>query len=287
MQSANETEMNGNVKVLSLAFRTLFYFFIFAPLFTVCIFLSNPYFAMKMSYDLGFEKNAYTYAKIYLQRQEKNRDVSQFSYDHRYVNALIYSIELGDKLLSKDNAQRLKTDIRRYCSIKDIKKRNEMLDEYYRNTSSSMQVAVYSYESYIAVLHARACSLVPDNEEIYLLRTNEISSSALTNQLEDFDFFLKADLFDFAVLLNQVAEYQKGEIEDEDLISGIENKFSEFVSASLNYNTDDLFRLFLLKSALTIIETNIQKSGVWEQTVEEKSLFEYYYQVLLYNYITK
>ena len=122
---------------------------------------------------------------------------------------------------------------------------------------------------------------------IYLLRTNEISSSALTNPLEDFDFSLKADLFDFAVLLNQVAEYQKGEIEDEDLISGIENRFSQFVSASLNYNTDDLFRLFLLKSALTIIETNIQKSGVWEQTVGEKSLFEYYYQVLLYNYITK
>ncbi|MBQ4049641.1 MAG: hypothetical protein IJD07_03200 [Clostridia bacterium] len=281
MHNASENQINANVNIIALAVKTLFYFTLLASLCIACIFMANPYFAMKTSYKLGFEKNAYAYAEDYLDRV----DGANISYDSKYVNALIYSIELGEKFLNKQTAKRLRDDAKLYCSVKDIDKRNQMLDDYYRNTPPSMQVAVYSYENYVSTLYARACALL--GEQSFMLYGATSTFGEIVGEVNGLDFSVKADLFKFALILNQATEYEKAAKSANVVIDAIAVRVEQFVTASTEYVYDDLFRLFLVRSAVTLSEQKRSEGGVWAQSVQGYSLSDYYYKVLLYNYVQK
>ena len=241
--------------------------------------MTNPYFAMKTSYELGFKENAYAYAKDYLDRA----DASNVTYDGKFVNVLIYSMELGDKFLSKENAERLRDEVRLYCSVEDIAKRNKMLDEYYRNTPPSMQVAVYSYENYVSTIHSRACAIL--GERSFICGGELLSSNGVIDVIGTSDLSQKEQLFNFAVILNQITEYEQVGSEISLVSDMVASRFEQFVSAAVGYEDDDLFRLFLVRSALALSQQKIEDDEVWLQSVQGYSLSDYYYKVLLYNYV--
>ncbi len=287
MQVENESEINGGINILSLAAKTLLYFMAIVSLLTACIFFCNPFYAMKKSYELGYEKNAYEYARVFLKREARGREVTEFDYNGKYVSALIYSMELGEKLLGRDNAARVKTETEIYSSIKDIEKRNELLDAYYRKVQPAMQVAVYSYENYVSSLHARACALLANAGEVFIVDKAAITAEEAALRVAQLDLSQREGLTDFAILLNQASVFIEEEAETEQVVLAIELRLSEFVASALSYATDDLFRLFLVRSAVGITELKKSEGGVWSQEVDEASLTDYYYTVLLNNYINR
>jgi len=284
MVNENENQVNSGFNIVAISLKTVMYFVAFVSLLCTCVFMSNPYFAMKTSYDLGFQKNAYAYARTYLERSNKNLDLSNVKYDSKYVNVLIYSMELGEKFLDKKTAYHLQKDVITYSKIIDISKRNEMLDSYYyKNSAPSMQVAVYSYENYVGQLFAKASTILNDSN--FILDGQVISQNQISEKIENTDLTQKQQLFDFAVILNQISVYQSAGMPLSEVMPTFTSKFNDYVQNSLAYNTDDLFRLFLVKSAVEICEIKKNDGGVFAQMVGEKTLSDYYYKVLLYNYI--
>lgn len=274
-ENPNETE--NNVSVMGIAIRTLFYCLIFVSLFAVIVLMGAPYTAMRTSYDLGFERNSYRFARKFIERERKNRDMTEISYDSKYVDALIYAIELGDKFsCEKGYAQNLLNDTAEYVSVNGIDERNKLLDGYYTDIEPALRVTVYSYECYVYTLNAKAAAFLNKTENV-LYRGEYVSAEELPDKLTNLDFSVKKDIFTFAVVLNQLKAYIDGRAEMPTLTAAVKDRFDDFCTRAAEYETDDLFRLFALRSALGLNSTGDVQ---WEYSYDGVPLEDVYIRLL-------
>ena len=267
--------------VIGCALKTLFYLLVFGSLLSGYLLLRMPFFAMKISYDLGYTANAYGFAQTFLRREAKAYDdITAAPYDSAYVGGLLYAIELSEKLMLRDKAYAgdvaLHTET--YATLKEADKRNQLLDAYYTDVPAPMRVSGYSYRDYVYCLNYYA-RLVSGRGDKLLFGGKLTALSELPAAAAALDFASEADAY--ATILNQLG---RAASLGENVNTIAAARFDEFLEFSLG--CQGLKRLFLIKSALGFAES---LAGAGNESflrqIDGRTLSEYYYTVLLPNYI--